>query len=282
MSDFTHFNEQGRAKMVDVGEKPSSQRVAVAAGRVLVNENAFALIQSGGMKKGDVRYALNNNSKWNADESELPEGFSYDKGYSSPFFVTDVNRQEAVFDKPLILITDKKISSIQEILPLLEQIVQSGKKLVIIAEDIDWYIVLYVLFEQQVVGRFGIAVVRQPFAQAVPVGHGLKHQLVVAFRRPGSCLQNGGDHLAAHAADGDGVGILRAKGLQTGAQHRPHPVTSAAGLNMRLGSLQRAGTNIRSGCPFRSLFYQIQAQIGVVAAHVDNRFAGQTELCRQL
>jgi len=54
MADFTHFNEQGRAKMVDVGEKPISQRVAVAAGRVLVNENTFALIQSGGMKKGDV------------------------------------------------------------------------------------------------------------------------------------------------------------------------------------------------------------------------------------
>ena len=54
MSDFTHFNEQGRAKMVDVGEKPISQRTAVAAGRVLVNEKIFALIQSGGMKKGDV------------------------------------------------------------------------------------------------------------------------------------------------------------------------------------------------------------------------------------
>ena len=54
MSDFTHFNEQGRAKMVDVGEKPISQRVAVAAGRVLVNEKTFSLIQSGGMKKGDV------------------------------------------------------------------------------------------------------------------------------------------------------------------------------------------------------------------------------------
>ena len=54
MSDFTHFNEQGRAKMVDVGEKPISQRVAVAAGRVLVNENTFRLIRSGGMKKGDV------------------------------------------------------------------------------------------------------------------------------------------------------------------------------------------------------------------------------------
>lgn len=54
MADFTHFNEQGRAKMVNVGEKAISQRTAVAAGRVLVNEATFALIKSGGMKKGDV------------------------------------------------------------------------------------------------------------------------------------------------------------------------------------------------------------------------------------
>ncbi len=54
MSDFTHFNEEGRAKMVDVGEKPESHRTALAAARVLVNENTFALIKSGGMKKGDV------------------------------------------------------------------------------------------------------------------------------------------------------------------------------------------------------------------------------------
>ena len=54
MADFTHFNEQGRAKMVDVGDKPLSQRVAVAAARVLVNEETFRLIESGGMKKGDV------------------------------------------------------------------------------------------------------------------------------------------------------------------------------------------------------------------------------------
>ncbi len=54
MSDFTHFNEEGRAKMVDVGEKPESHRTAVAAARVLVNPDTFALIKSGGMKKGDV------------------------------------------------------------------------------------------------------------------------------------------------------------------------------------------------------------------------------------
>lgn len=54
MEDFSHFNAQGRAKMVDVGEKPITERTAVAAGRVLVNEHTFALIRSGGMKKGDV------------------------------------------------------------------------------------------------------------------------------------------------------------------------------------------------------------------------------------
>ena len=54
MADFTHFNEQGRAKMVDVGEKPVTVRTAVAAARVLVNDQTFALIRSGGMKKGDV------------------------------------------------------------------------------------------------------------------------------------------------------------------------------------------------------------------------------------
>lgn len=54
MSDFTHFNQQGRAKMVDVGGKSVTRRIAVAAGRVLVNEQTFSLIRSGGMKKGDV------------------------------------------------------------------------------------------------------------------------------------------------------------------------------------------------------------------------------------
>ncbi|MCD8376523.1 MAG: cyclic pyranopterin monophosphate synthase MoaC [Oscillospiraceae bacterium] len=54
MEDFTHFNEEGRAKMVDVGDKPPTRRTAVAAGRVLVSPETFALIRSGGMKKGDV------------------------------------------------------------------------------------------------------------------------------------------------------------------------------------------------------------------------------------
>lgn len=69
--------------------------------------------------------------------SEIVEGMQFDRGYITPYMVTDTDKMEAVFDEPLILITDKKISSIQEILPLLEQVVQAGKKLMIIAEDVE-------------------------------------------------------------------------------------------------------------------------------------------------
>ena len=68
---------------------------------------------------------------------DVVEGMQFDRGYISPYMVTDTDKMEAVIDDPYILITDKKISSIQEILPVLEKIVQSGKKLVIIAEDVD-------------------------------------------------------------------------------------------------------------------------------------------------
>lgn len=71
-------------------------------------------------------------------ESEIVEGFSLDKGYASPFFITDAGRQEAAFEKPAIIITDKKVSSAQEILPLIEKLAQAGKKeLVLIADDVD-------------------------------------------------------------------------------------------------------------------------------------------------
>ncbi len=68
---------------------------------------------------------------------EVVEGMQFDRGYISPYMVTDTEKMEAVIDDALLLITDKKISNIQDILPLLEQILQSGKKLVIVAEDIE-------------------------------------------------------------------------------------------------------------------------------------------------
>jgi len=69
--------------------------------------------------------------------SEVVEGMQFDRGYITPYMVTDTEKMEAVLDDALILITDKKISSIQELLPVLEQVVQSGKKLLIIAEDVE-------------------------------------------------------------------------------------------------------------------------------------------------
>ena len=95
-------------------------------------------------------------------EQEIVEGFSYDKGYSSPFFVTDVNRQEAVFEKPLILVTDKKISAVNDLLPLLEKCAQAGKKeLVIIAEEVEGE-ALSVLVLNKLKGVFNALVLKAP------------------------------------------------------------------------------------------------------------------------
>ncbi len=76
-------------------------------------------------------------SKTSETYSDVVEGMQFDRGYISPYMVTDTDKMEAVLDDPYILITDKKISNIQEILPLLEKVVNAGKKLVIIAEDVE-------------------------------------------------------------------------------------------------------------------------------------------------
>lgn len=93
--------------------------------------------------------------------SEVVEGMQFDRGYVSPYMVTDTDKMEAVIDDALILITDKKISSIQEILPLLEQIVQSGKKLVIIAEDVEGE-ALTTLLVNRLRGTFTCVAVKAP------------------------------------------------------------------------------------------------------------------------
>ena len=95
-------------------------------------------------------------------EDEIVEGFTYDKGYASAFFITDVNRQEAVFEKPLILVTDKKISAANDILPLLEKVAQSGKKdLVIIAEEVSGE-ALSLLVLNKLKGVFNSLVLKAP------------------------------------------------------------------------------------------------------------------------
>lgn len=95
-------------------------------------------------------------------ESEVVEGFTFDRGFVSPYMVTDTTRLEAVYNKPAILVTDKKISSIQEFLPMLEQLAQSGKKdLVIIAEDVEGE-ALGTLILNRLKGVFNTVAVKAP------------------------------------------------------------------------------------------------------------------------
>ena len=93
--------------------------------------------------------------------SEVVEGMQFDRGYITPYMVTDTEKMEAVIDDAYILITDKKISNIQEILPLLEQIVQAGKKLVIIAEDVEGE-ALSTLIVNKLRGTFTCVAVKAP------------------------------------------------------------------------------------------------------------------------
>ena len=93
--------------------------------------------------------------------SEVVEGMQFDRGYLSPYMVTDTDKMEATLDDCLLLITDKKISNIQEILPVLEQIVQSGKKLLIVAEDVEGE-ALTTLVLNKLRGTFTVVAVKAP------------------------------------------------------------------------------------------------------------------------
>ncbi|MCM1062168.1 MAG: chaperonin GroEL [Eubacterium sp.] len=93
--------------------------------------------------------------------SEVVEGMQFDRGYISPYMVTDTDKMEAVYDDAFVLITDKKISSIQEILPLLEQIVKMGRKLVIVAEDVEGEALTTIILNN-LRGTFKVAAVKAP------------------------------------------------------------------------------------------------------------------------
>lgn len=100
-------------------------------------------------------------SKTMQTELDLVEGMQFDRGYISAYMATDMDKMEAVLDDPYILITDKKISNIQEILPLLEQVVQSGARLLIIAEDIEGE-ALTTLIVNKLRGTFNVVAVKAP------------------------------------------------------------------------------------------------------------------------
>jgi len=123
---------RGISRTVD-GSSDIARVAAVSSG----DEEIGALIAEAMEKVSADGVITVEESKTAETYSEVVEGMMFDRGYISPYMVTDTEKMEAVIDDAYLLITDKKISSIQEILPLLEQIVQSGKKLVIIAEDLE-------------------------------------------------------------------------------------------------------------------------------------------------
>ncbi len=125
------------------------------------DENVGKLIADAMEKVTADGVITNEESKTAETYSEVVEGMQFDRGYISPYMVTDTEKMEAVYDDPFVLITDKKIASIQEILPLLEQLVQSGKKLVIIAEDIEGE-ALTTLILNNLRGTFKCAAVKAP------------------------------------------------------------------------------------------------------------------------
>ncbi|MCD8015411.1 MAG: chaperonin GroEL [Lachnospiraceae bacterium] len=147
---------KGMSKKVS-GKEQITRVAAVSSGDDTVGEMVADAIE----KVSEDGVITIEESKTMKTEIELVEGMQFDKGYVSSYMVTDNQKMEAVLEEPLILITDKKISTIQDILPLLEQIVQSGKQLLIIAEDIEGE-ALSTLIVNKLRGTFHVVGVKAP------------------------------------------------------------------------------------------------------------------------
>ena len=139
------------------GKAQMAKRAAVSAGDESVGEMVADAMEKVS-KDGVITIE---ESKTMKTELDLVEGMQFDRGYVSAYMATDMEKMEAVLDNPYILITDKKISNIQEILPLLEQIVQAGAKLLIIAEDIEGE-ALTTLIVNKLRGTFQVVGVKAP------------------------------------------------------------------------------------------------------------------------
>ncbi|MDD3920459.1 MAG: chaperonin GroEL [Eubacteriales bacterium] len=141
-----------------VGSKQDIAQVAsISAG----DEKIGQLISDAMEKVGNDGVITVEESKTMKTELNIVEGMQFDRGYASAYMVTDTDKMEAVLDNPMILITEKKISNIQEILPLLEQVVQQGKKLLIIAEDVEGE-ALATLVVNKLRGTFTCVAVKAP------------------------------------------------------------------------------------------------------------------------
>jgi chaperonin GroEL len=139
------------------GKEDIARVAAISAG----DEEIGQLISDAMEKVGNEGVITVEESKTMGTELDVVEGMQFDRGYVSSYMVTDTEKMEALLDDPYILLTDKKISNIQEILPILEQIVQQGKKLLIIAEDIEGE-ALGTLIVNKLRGTFTCVAVKAP------------------------------------------------------------------------------------------------------------------------
>ena len=139
------------------GKESIAQVAAISADDANVGE----LIAEAMERVGNDGVITIEESKGFATELDVVEGMQFDRGYASPYMVTDSDKMEAVLDNPYILITDKKITSIQEILPVLEQVVQQGKPLILIAEDVEGE-ALATLVVNKLRGTFNAVAVKAP------------------------------------------------------------------------------------------------------------------------
>ncbi len=144
------------SKKVD-GKKQIARVAAVSSGDDQVGE----LVSDAMEKVSNDGVITIEESKTMQTELDLVEGMQFDRGYLSAYMSTDMDKMEAVLDNPYILITDKKISNIQDLLPILEQIVKSGNKLLIIAEDVEGE-ALTTLIVNKLRGTFAVAAVKAP------------------------------------------------------------------------------------------------------------------------
>ena len=139
----------------------NKESIAQVAAISAADEEVGRLIAEAMERVGNDGVITIEESKGFTTELDVVEGMQFDRGYASPYMVTDSDKMEAILDNPYILITDKKIGSIQEILPVLEQVVQQGKPLLIIAEDVEGE-ALATLVVNKLRGTFNAVAVKAP------------------------------------------------------------------------------------------------------------------------
>ena len=150
------------ASLVAASKKVNGKEDIARVGTISAGDEVIGQLIADAMEKVTADGVITVEESKSAETySEVVEGMQFDRGYLSPYMVTDADKMEAVMDDALILVTDKKISNIQEILPLLEQLVQSGRKLLIIAEDVEGE-ALTTLVLNKLRGTFNCVAVKAP------------------------------------------------------------------------------------------------------------------------